>query len=102
MSLGYIPTDFGVGGDTENFETIFLADEAMIPVEIPEKTVFIFKRDAQFRDFIDLFHLFDESWRGVKANYVLFGVGKSDIMKPAKELILERRVNTLDYHDVPN
>ena len=102
MSLGYITSDFGVAGDRDGFETVFLCDEASLPVELPDETVFIFKKDVVLRDFMELFFVFEESWQSVGANFVLFGIGSSDIMKPELELVLEKKLNTLDYHQVPN
>ena len=102
MSLGYITSDFGVAGDRDGFKTVFLCDEASLPVELPDETVFIFKKDVVLRDFMELFFVFEESWQGVDANFVLFGIGSSDIMKPEKELVLEKKLNTLDFHQVPN
>ena len=61
MSLGYITSDFGVAGDQDGFKTVFLCDKASLPVDLPDETVFIFKKSAVLRDFTDLFFLFEES-----------------------------------------
>ena len=102
MALGYVTTDFQVAGDDKDFNIVFLCDEACLPIDIPPKTVFIYKKDVTLRDFTELFYVFDESWHDVEAHFVLFGIGVSDITKPEKELILERKLNTFNFHQVPN
>ena len=79
MSVGKLPTEFTITRRSENVETIFLTEAALVPVEIPVDTLFISKDKASISDFIELLLLYDESFEQTSANFAVLGLGAYDI-----------------------
>ena len=97
--LGFIPSEFRLiqGGGT--LETIFLCDDALVPPIIPDGSLFLAKANGSIEDFLQLFVIFDDSFRNIKVNFVLLALGANDITKKEKQLNFNIKTQTLDFHN---
>ena len=102
MNIGKFNSEFTLHGDRDDAKTLFLCEDAMVPRDIPQETIFLSKNKATLSDFTQLFMIYEEEWANLNGDVVIFGLGRNDITKEEKELNLNKVTQEFDFHPVPN
>ena len=97
MSVGKIPIEFTVTKKGEDIETIFFAEAALVPIEIPINTLFISKEKASLADFVELLLLYDESFDEASANFAMLGLGTYDISTKDKFVSFNNKTHIQEF-----
>ena len=100
--LGFIPSEFEQFQGEGDLETIFLCEKRLVPAEIPKGTLFLAKEAGSIQDFLQLFVIFDESFKAARVNYIVFALGSNDISKNEKQLSFNVKTNVYDFHNDRN
>ena len=96
--VGFLPSEFCRYQGEGELKTIVLCETSVVLSELPENVLFIAKDKATAADFVELFTLFDDSFKGIDANVVCCCLGTFDISHPEKRLEFNNKVNTYDFH----
>ena len=96
--LGFVPSEFRRFQGEGEIETIILSDTNVVPSEVPEHALYLSKENATAADFVELFTVFDESFKNVDASVVVCCLGTYDISHVNKRLEFNEVTKTYDFH----
>ena len=102
MTVGKLPTEYRISRGEGEYETIFICETALVPSNIPPKTVFISKEKASINDFIQLFLLYDESFETTTANFAVLALGAFDISTKEKYICVNKKTHIQEFLRQPN